>query len=86
MRRAISQAVSRLLPTAAARVRFRVWLSGICGGQSGAGEGFLRVLQFLLSILIPRNSLSILQSIGAGYNRPISGRRGEWTQLDSTPH
>jgi hypothetical protein len=23
---------------------------------------------------------------GAGYYRPISGRRAEWTQLDSTPH
>jgi hypothetical protein len=33
--RAIAQAVSRWLPTAAARVRSRVWSSGICGGQSG---------------------------------------------------
>jgi hypothetical protein len=38
--RAIAQAVSRWLPTAAARVRARVWSSGICGGQSGAGAGF----------------------------------------------
>jgi hypothetical protein len=44
--RAIAQAVSRWLPTAAARVRFRVWSSGNCGGQSGAGAGFLRVLRF----------------------------------------
>jgi hypothetical protein len=29
--RAIAQAVSRWLPTAAARVRSRVWSSGICG-------------------------------------------------------
>jgi hypothetical protein len=48
--RAIAQAVSRWLPTAAARVRSRVWLSGICGGQSGAGAGFLRVLRFSLAI------------------------------------
>jgi hypothetical protein len=41
--RAIAQAVSRWLPTAAARVRARVWSSAICGGQSGAGAGFLRV-------------------------------------------
>jgi hypothetical protein len=34
--RAIAQVVSRWLPTAAARVRSRVWSSGICGGQSGA--------------------------------------------------
>jgi hypothetical protein len=41
--RAIAQAVSRWLPTAAARVRSRIWSSGICGGQNGAGAGFLRV-------------------------------------------
>jgi hypothetical protein len=51
--RAIAQAVSRWLPTAAARVRARVWSSGICGGQSGAEAGFLRVLRFPLPILIP---------------------------------
>jgi hypothetical protein len=39
--RAIAQAVSRWLPTEAARVRSRVLSSGICGGQSGAGAGFL---------------------------------------------
>jgi hypothetical protein len=56
--RAIAQAVSRWLPTAAARVRSRVWSSGICGGQSGAGAGFLRVLWFPLPIFIPPNSPS----------------------------
>jgi hypothetical protein len=40
--RAISQAVSGWLATAAARVRALVWSSGICGGQSSAGAGFLR--------------------------------------------
>jgi hypothetical protein len=43
---AIVQTVSRWFPTAAARVRARVWTVGICGGQSGAGVGFLRVLGF----------------------------------------
>jgi hypothetical protein len=56
--RAIAQAVSRWLPTAAARVRARFWSSGICGGQSGAGAGFLRILRFLLPIFIPPNSPS----------------------------
>jgi hypothetical protein len=55
--RAVAQAVSSWLPTAAARVHARVWLSGICGEQSGAGAGagFLRVLRFPIPILIPQN-------------------------------
>jgi hypothetical protein len=56
--RAIAQAVSRWLPIAATRVRSRVWSNGICGGQSGAGAGFLRVLRFPLPIFIPPNSPS----------------------------
>jgi hypothetical protein len=51
--RAIAQAVSRWLPTTAARVQARVWSCGICGGQSGARAGFLRVLRFPLPIFIP---------------------------------
>jgi hypothetical protein len=62
--RAMAHAVSCWLPTAAARVRARVWLNGICGGQSGAGAGFLRVLRFPLPIFIPPNSPSS-QSHGA---------------------
>jgi hypothetical protein len=77
--RTIAQAVSRCIPTTAARVQSRVWSSGICGGQSGAGAGFLRVLQFPPPIFFPSNSP------GAGYNRPTSGRRAEWIQLESTP-
>jgi hypothetical protein len=51
--RAIVQAVSRWLPIVAARVRSRVWSSGICGRQSVAGADFLRVLRFPLPIFIP---------------------------------
>jgi hypothetical protein len=54
--RAVAQAVSRWLPTAAARVRVRT-ACGVYGGQSGTGAGFLRVLRFPLSI-IPPNSPS----------------------------
>jgi hypothetical protein len=51
--RAIAQAVSRRLPTAAARVRSQLRSCEIYGGQSGTGAGFLRVLRFPLPILIP---------------------------------
>jgi hypothetical protein len=63
--RAIAEAVSRWLPTAAARVQSRVfWSSGICGGQSGAGAGFLRELRFPLPFIPPISPSS--QSPGAG--------------------
>jgi hypothetical protein len=52
VRRAVAQAVSRWLPTAAARVRARE-ACGVCGGQSGIGSGFLRVLRFPLPIIPP---------------------------------
>jgi hypothetical protein len=69
--RAVAQAVSSWLPTAAARVRARVWSCGICGGQSGAGAGVLRVLRCLLPIFIPPISPQSPSSIIWGwYNRP----------------
>jgi hypothetical protein len=69
--RAIAQAVSHWLPTAAARVRARVWSYGICGGQSGARAGFLWVLRFPLPIFIPPIAPQSPSSINWGlYNRP----------------
>jgi hypothetical protein len=57
---------------AAARVRSRVWSCGICGGQSGAGAGFLRVLRFPLQIFIPPiASQSPSSIIWDWYNRPV---------------
>jgi hypothetical protein len=50
--RAVAKAVRRWLPTAAARVRVQA-ACGVCGGQSGIGIGFLRVLRFPLPIIPP---------------------------------
>jgi hypothetical protein len=52
-----SSVVRRWLPTAAARVHVRA-ACGVCGGQSGTGAGFLRVLRFPLSIIPPNSPLS----------------------------
>jgi hypothetical protein len=79
--RAIAQAVSRWLPTVAARVRDRIMSCGICGGQSGTGAGFLRVLWSPLPIRIPPIAPQSSSSIIRGwYNRLISGQRSKWTQ------
>jgi hypothetical protein len=83
--RAIAQAVSLWLPTAAARFRARVWSSGICGGQNGAGAGLFRVLRFPLPILIPSNSPSS-QSLGAGKTDQLVTDVLSGPSLDSTPH
>jgi hypothetical protein len=70
--RAIAQEVSRWLPTATARIRSRVWSSGICSGQSGAGAGFLRVLRFPLPITIspiaPQSPSPIIWPITVQYS------------------
>jgi hypothetical protein len=53
--RAIAQAVSRRLPTVAARVRSQIRSCGISDGERGTGAGFLRVLRFPLPIVITQN-------------------------------
>jgi hypothetical protein len=85
--RAIAQAVSSWLPTAAVQVRAQVGSCGICGEQSGAGAGFLRVLRFPLPILIPPTAphSSSMSIVRGWYNRPVSGRRTKWTQSHLTP-
>jgi hypothetical protein len=70
--RAIAQAISCWLPTMAGWVRAWVWSCGICGGQSGAGAGFFRVLRFPLPISIPPIAPQTSSSIVCGwYNRPV---------------
>jgi hypothetical protein len=57
--RAIAQAVSGWLPTAAVRGSRPGRHVGFCGGQSGTGAGFLRVLRFPL----PNSFYQLLQKI-----------------------
>jgi hypothetical protein len=80
--RAIAQAVSRRLPTAAARVRAPVRSYGFSGGQSSTGAGFPSVLGFPLPILIPPISPQSSSSsvIRDWYNSPNSGSSTKWTQ------
>jgi hypothetical protein len=79
--RAIAQAVSRWLPTAAAQVRGQVWSLRICGGRSDSRVGFLRVPLFPLPIFIPQIAPQSLSSIIWGwYNSPKSCRSTMWTQ------
>jgi hypothetical protein len=44
LRPCVDQTVSRQFPAAVAQVRVQVRSCEICGGQSGTGEGFLKVL------------------------------------------
>jgi hypothetical protein len=59
-----AQVVSCRLPTMTARVWAWVWSCGICGGHSGAGAGFFRVLWFPLPIfikpIVPQSPSSII--------------------------
>jgi hypothetical protein len=65
--RARLQVVSLRRPKAAARIRARVSYCGICGGQSGSGVGFIRVLRFPCQFLFPPTPSHSSSSIVRGW-------------------
>jgi hypothetical protein len=62
--RAVAQAVSRRLPTTAARVRAQVKSGHV--GQSGTGTGFPQVHRFPLPLILPTAPYSLSSSSRAG--------------------
>jgi hypothetical protein len=76
--RAIAQAVSCWLPTAVAQV----WSCGVCGGQNGAGAGFLWVLRFPMPVFVPPIAPQSPSSLIWGWSS--SGRSTKWTQSHPT--
>jgi hypothetical protein len=80
--RSIAEAVSRWLPTAAARVQSRVWSSGICGGV-WRRDRFSPCTS--VSPAIHSTKFSILTITRGRYNRPVSGLCAEWTQFGLQP-
>jgi hypothetical protein len=73
--RAIAQAVSPRLPTAAARIRAQAKSCGICGRQNNTGASFRRVLLFPLPIINPPTAPYAAHIIRGWYNRPHFDRR-----------
>jgi hypothetical protein len=80
----MAQAVSPWFPTEAARVRARVCSSGIVVDKVELGHVFPSTS--VSPANLPSTKVSIIITTWGRYNRPISGRRAEWNQLDSTPH
>jgi hypothetical protein len=73
MSSATDQTVSGQLASSTARVRSKIRSRGICGGQSGTGAGFLRVLRFSQPIFIPSAAphTLLIPSYNAKYPRLV---------------
>jgi hypothetical protein len=79
--RAIAQAVSRWLPTAAARVRARVWQVGFVVDKMALGQIFSEYFGFPTNL--HSTKFSIITITRGRYDRLLSGRRAEWTMQKS---
>jgi hypothetical protein len=82
--RAIVQAVSNWLPTAASRVRAQVTTCGICGGQSGAGAALSEFFGFPWQSSFHEIAPQSPSIIWDWCKRPISGRRTKCTNSHRT--
>jgi hypothetical protein len=80
--RAIAEAVSRRLPTAAARARARSGHVGFVVDKGALGQVFSK---YLVSPANHSTNFSIIIITRGWHNRPAGGRSAEWTQLDTTP-
>jgi hypothetical protein len=76
--RAITQAVSRRLPAATARVRAQVRRGGICGGKMALGQVLFEYFDFPCQFSFHRLLHAHLSS-GPGTKGPDSGRSTKWT-------
>jgi hypothetical protein len=81
--RAVAQAVSRWLPTAAARVRSRSEHVGFVVEKAALGQVFSGYFGFPCQSSFTNFSLIIISR--GWHNKPIGGLSGEWTQLDPPP-
>jgi hypothetical protein len=81
--RATAQAVSRRLPTAAARFQPGSSHVGFMVDEVALRQVFSRVLRFPLPILIPPTAPHSSVVLG-WYSRPNSGGRAKWTQSQPT--
>jgi hypothetical protein len=72
-------------PTASAKVRAQLRSCGICGGQSGTGTRFLRVLRVSLLIITPIAAHALSSIIRGWYNSPNSDWRTKSTQSHPSP-
>jgi hypothetical protein len=81
--RAVAQAVSPRLPTAAAQVRVRAGMWGLLWTKRHWGRFYPSTS--VSTANRHSTSFSIIIITRGCQNRPIGGRSAEWTQLDSNP-